>query len=813
VEASATAAYACDREGHVLAYNADAVALWGTEPQGNEEERYCGPVRLVMADGITAAPEYDWLVDAVRTHKARAHGEARLVRTDGSILAAEVYLRGMDSAPGEPLWSGIALVDVTQRTRAGALHLEHARLMENIATGAPLLECLENVAFALARLVPGALAGIILANESRTQLTLVSSSSLPASFVAALNSLRGEALFAACGLDRLSRAPWSYGDLASPNVAPTPWRDVWLAHGLRATLTVPIILTDGPAIAACFLAFGAPHEFDPCERQLAATGAHIASTAIARDQLQRSMREVQLQLEDRLAQSLRLHHESLKLTAACAEDAWPARIAAAAVELSGAGGASLHLMEDDTGHMALAASEGNVWGDLHAEAEGEDIGQQENEDAGPARRRATHAFALKDERGTNIGRLAIYWTEPHLLSDFERQLLTVLVRHASNVASRCRSEASIRSSQRSKDQFLAQLAHELRNPLAPIRNATQLLRRRESEWPEVGWCRDVIERQVHHLTRLVDDLLDVSRIGRNRLTLRRARVCLDDVLRAAIETTRSQLEHKRQRLGVTVLSTQAWLDADSVRLTQVFINLLTNASKYTEAEGQILLETQLTESYAEVRVIDTGVGLSTTALSRIFDLFYQVDRTLERSQGGLGIGLSLVKRLVELHGGSVSASSAGPGRGSCFSVRLPLADEAPVGAGQAEALEPVTDRESRRILVVDDNAEISDSLARLLRDLGHDVWTAPDGAQGVALAQKLQPDVVLLDLSMPGMDGYEACRRIRASDWGKSLLLVAVTARDQEEDRLRSVDFGFDFHLTKPADPDQIARMIKALSA
>jgi PAS domain S-box-containing protein len=821
VEDAPVAAYACDRDGRVLAFNPAAAALWGTEPDGREQERYSGPVRLVMADGHSSAPEHDWLLEAVHSHRARVQAEVRLARRDGAVIVAELHVRALDREPGEPQCSGIALFDVTQRARREALHLEHARLLEGIAAGAPLLECLENVAHALARLVPGALCGVILADEARTQLTVVSSTPLPASFVAALNSLHGEALFAACGLDRLSRAPWSYNDLADARVAPTPWRDLWLAHGLRATLTVPIMLADGPAIAACFLAFAAPHEFDGRERQLAATAAHIAGTAIVRDEVQRSMRRVQRQLEDRLEKDQQLHRLGLALTADCAGQAWQERLAAAAADLVDATAATLHLVEEDTGKLSLAASAGRVPEHADASAEhatpGFEAAGSRSGTCGASGSvpHARHAMAIEDGGGITLGQLTVFWPEPRTLSGHEQHLLELVARHASNVVLRCRSEASLRDSQRSKDQFLAQLAHELRNPLAPIRNATQLLRRREGDWPEIAWCRGLIDRQVHHLTRLIDDLLDVSRISRNRLVLRRARVGLDDILRAAVETTRSQFEHKQQQLEASWPSSAARLDADAVRLTQVFINLLTNASKYTEPGGRIQLQVRTTDQDAEVSVSDTGVGLSATALSRIFDLFYQVDRTLERSQGGLGIGLSLVKRLVELHGGTVGAASEGPGRGSRFSVRLPLSTAEPsVADADADAAPgPVPDRDSRRILVVDDNPEITDSLARVLRQIGHDVWTASDGVQGLALAQQVQPDAVVLDLSMPHMDGYEACRRIRASAWGKGLLLVAVTARGQEEDRVRSMDCGFDVHLTKPADPEQIARLVKALGA
>ncbi len=316
---------------------------------------------------------------------------------------------------------------------------------------------------------------------------------------------------------------------------------------------------------------------------------------------------------------------------------------------------------------------------------------------------------------------------------------------------------------RRKDEFLATLAHELRNPLAPIRNAVQVLRLKGPDEPDLRWGRDVIDRQVEHLTRLIDDLLDISRITRNKLELRKQRIELAEVITGAVESSRPAIEQCGHELTVTLPPQPVYLNGDLVRLAQVFLNLLNNAAKYTERGGRIWLTAERQGSEVVVRVKDTGMGIPAEKLPRLFEMFFQVDRTLERSQGGLGIGLSLVRRLVELHGGRVEARSDGVGKGSEFIVRLPvLVDEADGDAGAAGPMATARRRPpARRILVVDDNRDSADSLAMLLRLTGNEVHTAYDGVDGVEAAERLRPDVVLLDIGMPKLNGYDACRRIR----------------------------------------------------
>jgi signal transduction histidine kinase len=372
------------------------------------------------------------------------------------------------------------------------------------------------------------------------------------------------------------------------------------------------------------------------------------------------------------------------------------------------------------------------------------------------------------------------------------------------------SEDALRETDKRKDEFLAMLAHELRNPLAPIRNAVEYLRMRAEADPSVRWSHDVIDRQIDHLTRLVDDLLDVSRITRGRLEIRRARSDLADILRGAVDTIQSSIQERGQRLHVSLPSEPTWVNADVVRMTQIFLNLLDNASKFTPEGGSIWLSSERVEGHAVVRLRDTGAGITAEELPQLFQMFYQIRRS-SGVQGGLGIGLALVRRLVELHGGTVEASSEGHERGAEFVVRLPEVAEMPAadsnGTPKAEAGTPA----ARRVLVVDDNVDSAESLAMLLRLGGHEIETAYDGLQAVEAAERFKPDLVLLDIGLPGIDGYDAAARIREGCDGRELVLVAITGWGQEEDRRRSREAGFDAHLTKPVDMAALSRLLAEL--
>jgi signal transduction histidine kinase len=373
---------------------------------------------------------------------------------------------------------------------------------------------------------------------------------------------------------------------------------------------------------------------------------------------------------------------------------------------------------------------------------------------------------------------------------------------------RARQEAD-----RRKDEFLATLAHELRNPLAPIRNGLQILRLAKGDAEAEERARAMIERQVQQMVRLIDDLLDLSRISRGKIELRRERVALEAVVQSAVETSRPLIEQSRHRLTLDLPAAPVFVDADLTRLSQVVANLLNNAAKYTEPGGDIRLAVAPDENGVTIRVRDNGVGIPPAMLPLIFEMFTQVDRSLERAQGGLGIGLTLVKRLVEMHGGTVEARSEGRGQGSELLIRLPVLTPAVEEAPIADEAEPAANAPvRRRILVADDNVDSAASLALMLEFMGNEVHTAHDGLAAVEAAAAIQPDVILLDIGMPEMNGYDACREIRRQPWGRAAVVVALTGWGQEEDKRRSREAGFDQHLVKPVEPAALDRLLASLS-
>ena len=378
------------------------------------------------------------------------------------------------------------------------------------------------------------------------------------------------------------------------------------------------------------------------------------------------------------------------------------------------------------------------------------------------------------------------------------------------------SEEELRQADRHKDEFLALLAHELRNPIAPIRNAARILMLRSSADPELLWNIQIIDRQVNHLTRLIDDLLDLSRVSRGRLELRRSRVTLSEVIESAIESSRPQIEVAGHALATELPARAVHLDGDLVRLSQVFMNLLNNSAKYTPNGGRIEIAAHVDESAADgasvtVRVRDNGIGIEPEKLPRLFEMFVRLDADKpgkeRRAAGGLGIGLALVRHLVLLHGGTVEARSEGLGRGSEFTVRLPVLATGAFGTTTATQM-PSRAAVGRRILVVDDLPDNAASLSLLLRRLGHRVETAFCGTDALALASEFRPQVVLLDIGMPDIDGFEVCRRLRGEPWGSELFVVALSGWGQESDQRRAADAGFNAHLVKPLDLEALQELL-----
>ena len=390
--------------------------------------------------------------------------------------------------------------------------------------------------------------------------------------------------------------------------------------------------------------------------------------------------------------------------------------------------------------------------------------------------------------------------------------LTGAVNVLIDITDRKRAEVDLRQASRAKDEFLATLAHELRNPLAPIRNALRIIESQGALPSESYRALEVINRQMHQMTRLIEDLLDVSRITRNKVELRRERVEMARVIQAAVETSGPLLAEAGHELTITAPPEPIYLQADLTRLAQAISNLLNNSAKYTEPGGQVWLTAERQGSDAVVTVRDTGIGIPAEMLPRIFDMFAQVDRSPARVQGGLGIGLTLVKRLVEMHGGSIRAASDGLGLGSRFEIRLPIVPEP-----EAEAL-PTDRSEERtavtsalRVLVVDDNKDSAITLSMFLRIMGNETRSAFDGDEALRVASQFRPQVMVLDIGLPKLSGYEVARRIRQEPWGREMILIAVTGWGQEEDKQHSKEAGFDHHLVKPVDPAGLTELLASL--
>lgn len=412
-------------------------------------------------------------------------------------------------------------------------------------------------------------------------------------------------------------------------------------------------------------------------------------------------------------------------------------------------------------------------------------------------------------RGRLLGALSFATAESGRSFDIDDLHATEDLAHRAVIAiENARLLAALRETDRRKDEFLAMLAHELRNPLSPIRNALEILRAEGPPVPELAWARDIIDRQVTLMTRLVDDLLDVSRITRGRIELRKQQIELATVVNNAVEDSRPVIDERGHQLTLEIPLAPVFLNVDPTRISQVLSNLLNNAAKYMDPGGRIWLTVARDGNQVTVRVKDAGIGIPADMLPKIFDMFTQVDSSLERTQGGLGIGLTLVQRLVEMHGGTVEARSDGPRQGSEFILRLPVVEENDqAGKTEPDAPGSTWPPAKCRILVVDDNQDSARSLAMLLRLMGNEVHAAFDGLEAVAAVSEFRPDVALLDIGLPKLNGYEAARRIR-EEQGDRLLLIALTGWGQEEDRRRALEAGFNHHMTKPVEVSALQQLL-----
>jgi PAS domain S-box-containing protein len=403
---------------------------------------------------------------------------------------------------------------------------------------------------------------------------------------------------------------------------------------------------------------------------------------------------------------------------------------------------------------------------------------------------------------------SIFWANVVITPLYdERHRMLGFAKVTRDLSDRKRIEA-LEEADRRRNEFLAMLSHELRNPLAPIRNALGVMRMNGVSESTLEWAKTVVDRQVSHLTRLVDDLLDVSRIASGKITLQREPLNIAQVVSGAVESSQPLIDSRGHTLEIRLPDEPLRIEGDLTRLSQVLMNLLNNAAQYTPEGGGIRLTVERDGEQAVIRIRDTGVGMPADLLPKVFELFTQGDRSLDRAQGGLGIGLTLVYRLVTLHGGSVEAASEGSGLGSEFTIRLPLLEVPAPSRPRPAQREERRAESSRRVLVVDDNRDAAETLELLLQLWGHEVRSAYDGDEALSRVEEFQPDVVLLDIGLPGMSGYEVARHIRALPECRDVMIVAVTGYGHESDRHQSQEAGFDQHLVKPVQPEILRDLI-----
>ena len=555
-----------------------------------------------------------------------------------------------------------------------------------------------------------------------------------------------------------------------------------------------------------------------------------------------AMRRAHTQFSAETAALARLHELSSQLWRSRDLRDGLDRILAAAIELVGAERGDLQLLDPVSGKLTIAVHRGlpREFLELFREVSADDdtacaralrsgarvvIEDVEldasfapfREIARAAGFRSVQSTPLMSGDATPLGVLSTHRQTPHRpnaqslrrLDLYARQAADFIERHSIEEALRA-SERRLRDTDRRKDEFLALLAHELRNPLAPIRNSLTVLHAMHNDDEVAANARKMMERQLEQMVRLIDDLVDVSRITRGTLELRRERVELTSVVHTAVGSCQPMIDRSAQRLTLQVPSEPLYVDADPVRLAQILYNVLGNASKFTPRGGAIALTAERDGDDVVVSVRDSGVGIPTDKLDSVFDLFSQVKSPLVESQGGLGVGLNLVKQLVELHGGRVVVRSGGEGQGSEFLIRLPILTDStvPAPARTPEAIIPATRR--HRILIVDDNRDSADSMAMLLVLSGHETRVAYNGQEALTAAGEYQPDVVLLDIGLPKIDGYEVCGRLRQAAWARETTIIALTGWGHAEDRRKSREAGFDGHLVKPADHSSLMKVLES---
>lgn len=678
--------------------------------------------------------------------------------------------------------------ELTKRRRAETLLTTQKSLLEQVARGMSLSEVLSALVRMIEDQSDGALCSILLLDDEG-RLRHGAAPSLPFTYNQAIDGVRIRPAAGSCGTAAYRKERVAVSDIANDPLW-ADYRELALSHGLRACWSTPVISTRGEVLGSVAMYYREPREPAAADIELTEIATHLAGIAIERARTEGALRQSETMLRtiintepecvmlvDRDGSLRLMNHAGLQMIEADSLDA-----------VVGTGVYDFIASEHRSVFEALNH---RVFQGESATLQFELIGRQ-----GTRRWMETHAVPLRNEQGEISAHLAV----------------------AQDITERKRDEQALRqrteelaARDREKDEFLAMLAHELRNPLAPVLNAIQVLQAAGPRDATIQRQRSIIDRQARHMARLLDDLLDVSRITQGKIELRKQPLELGALVAQAVETARPLLEQRQHQVRLIPASEPLYLAADPTRMYQIVSNLLTNAAKYTPPGGKIAVTVERVGDEARLRVADTGQGLAPEFLPRVFDLFVQGDRSVSRGDSGLGIGLTMVQRLAWLHGGRVEAHSEGVGQGSEFTVTLPLLP-ASTGVPEGAALSPAStvNGSGRRVLVVDDNRDGAESLADLLSLWGHETHAAFDGTSAIQAVHDRSPEVVLLDISMPGMSGYEVAQALRQSPGLDDMLLIALTGYGQEEDRRRSKEAGFDYHLTKPVDPDALRRLLDA---
>jgi PAS domain S-box-containing protein len=629
----------------------------------------------------------------------------------------------------------------------------------------------------------------------------------------------------------------------SPIFLGTPTMKVMKTAGVRSVLSTLMVSREGKLLGVIATHWTEPLRPDPERLKMleimARQAADILEHRQQEDKLRQNQREL-LDLRDRLAADLaaltRLHQISTRFLQEGQVTPLLEQFVDVALEVTGADMGNIQFLDPASGELRIAAQRGltTPFLDFFARAgEGfgacgtamknaervivEDVTQSAIFVGTPALQvaldagvRAVQSTPLLTRGGRLVGMISTHYRTPRRPSERHFRLLDLIARQLADLLERSRAEDELREANLRKDQFLAMLGHELRNPLGPILTATHVMKLMGTD--SMKRERDIIERQARHLVRLVDDLLDVSRITQAKVVLKRQPVELWEVVAHAIEAASPLFDQRMQRLSVEVPRHGLWVDVDSARMAQVVSNLLTNAARYTSVGGSIKVGAGSTQGEVVLAVEDDGAGISAEMLPRIFEPFTQGPQAVDRAHGGLGLGLTIVRSLVELHGGSVSARSEGAGKGSVFTIRLPRSLREPVPAQGADSSRRKLPMPGMNVLVVDDNEDGAMMLAEALQLSGYNTRVAQDGPMALQVSREFKPEVALLDIGLPVMDGYELARRLRKESGSHNLTLIAVTGYGQDVDRARSREAGFDAHLVKPVDLDALRSLIKRFS-